>query len=520
MTSSFRPEDWVYKPAALLQIFGLFVPVSGFTLSLQANGIPRLIVRVDAFHLLGAPPEPATAANMSSLVARWNLVRTAISSKTRRRINFKFAAPSAADKLQNFLLSGWIMTSAGFPRVSAQGGEMHFEIEAVHPMYEFQESPAFLLGSGVQGRIKPSKIAKTNVLAALVSALREYGAKHDDTTLSIHAAGDSEYVSTEKIIDAYKNIADILGKRLEWYNPSGAGVLPDKPNTSLDSHIPYSTVEYVKSLGNAGSWDWLVRSFCAQWLLTIYPRVEGDKLGIGPFNAWQTPAMEIYDTETSFVRLPPADPNPVRGVLGLIDGKNAFPSIGWTTLPEGEKQQRREEISFVDEDLRGRILSFAMPGWLHQLPISATAKSGSTNAPYGTNEITYTSGGTANTSDKDRPSLTASQWDDMLKKMRLLAQELFRENYRLHYQVALAGRLMIKLPNAKTIGKFVLPGYVMRLSATDSENKKEPLVDFYVTKVVHSVDCQNAKASTEIGGSFVRAPGEPNIPVGNNLMYG
>jgi hypothetical protein len=123
-------------------------------------------------------------------------------------------------------------------------------------------------------------------------------------------------------------------------------------------------------------------------------------------------------------------------------------------------------------------------------------------------------------------SLDNSFKNDSYTASEALAKELFLENYRLHYQLATNGRLLIRSKESKLPGNWILPGYVMRLvERTKSEKtQNRGILDFFVTQVVHSVDCQNNQVSTQLGGSYIHEIDAPDLKaikkgVASNVMY-
>ena len=511
---NFLPEDHTYRPHAIATAGGSRLPVTSFKLQLTAAGIPRLVIRVDPFHKLDDPVDVAQAPGLSTFIDRWSAFQELILSADNRNIDFEFRGYGSKDKKQNISLSKWIILSAGFSDVRASGG-FAFVIEAVHPMYEFQESTAHLLGSAVEGKLPVGAVTGENVLAALISGAEAYLEKHSDDNISSEVNKDKCYIS---VIDDYKNMVKILKERLKWGTGSDQGFPDGGLSADVFKRIPYGVVEYAKSLNNAGSWDWLVRTFCAHWLLTIIPTYWSDKLIMAPLEPWQKHKMLIYDTDMVSVNLPAVDPTPIRGIVGLFS-PSILNSAEYSGYRDGNSKILREAISTVIKDMKGRTLMLGMPGWINSMLVDNAVSASEYCAPTPKNINEILSYGMSNNADdfKGGGSIDSEDLDAVMEPdngiLKLLSRELFLENYKMHYQISMRCRLMIKSDNATTPDNYIVPGYVLRIQAdpdlAGSEGK--PLVDFYVTKVVHHVDCANRSASTEIGGSFVHASDTPTL---------
>lgn len=524
-----KAEDYVYNMSATLTLpDGVEVPVTWFTLDLRVAGIPKLTASIDPFHIWGAGPTPAGKPTVNEFIRRWQELQGLVTDKANRAIKFSFYAVSKAEEfLQSIDLSGWIITSVGMRDVRATGN-FSLAIEAVHPLYKFQESTAHLLGSGVGGKVPLNAITGTNVYQALLSAMKVYLARHSKGALVKQASTDTDYNQNVKLLEyagfkaireKYQDMIDVLSEHLAW-DGHGSG-FPDKPFSVLRSYVPYGVLEYVKALNNTSSWDWLIGTFCAQWFLTIVPTYWEDTLKIKPLVPWQPPSITLNDDEVSQIDIPPVDAAPIKGVMGLFDSQS-FASVEWQLYKSGEESKFLEEMSFTETKLEGRFLTLATPSWARDLLINSQMPYSSDTCPKdGNMSVSYVASQTAETADHIPEEPSQVEWRDLKAGLKAIAKELFLENYRMHYQMTLNSRLLIKHPKATTPGQYVIPGYVMRITG-----QGESMLDLYVTHVVHSVDCAHGSVSTQIGGSYVHTSDQPNLAksihagVASNELYG
>lgn len=542
----FQPEQWTYAPYAEATVLGEDVPVSSFTLELADNGVPKLVFVIDAFHLLGTPATPAMAPGVGSFVQRWNQLQTAIQSRNNRKIDFIFDARGKEDTIQKFQLQGWIMTSAGFTDIRARGG-FSLVIEAMHPLYAFQEATPHLMGAGSEAKEKLFEYIKDNIYDTFTNGMSAYLGFFEESQLAIDAKRDVDFIGKVGLfgngpISTYaeytKQIKD-LTTHLIWDPTWDGGKFPGFPTLGLVfeehgvNHIGHATWPYITQFIHSGSWDWFVHTFLSQWLLHIRPTFWKDHLYIRPIEPWEPYKILIQDTDIDYIELPAVDPSPLRGILSNVDDGPQTSSAEWTIIRDGEAHVSREECSYVDIALIGRQQSMDMPNWIKMITHLATQHLSEYHVPKPKKIENghYMNDANCEIAQGGTGSMKRDWVDDRYRGYKGCLQELFLENYRQFYQVALTGRLMIKLQskgasNADTPENYVLPGFVLRIRPNpDIEgNGKQPLVDFFVTKVVHTVDCQRASVSTKISGSHVRPStgfSAAIIPKGQqyNIMY-
>lgn len=529
MATTFMPEQWTYRPIASVTILGKTVPVSSFSLTLTMSGIPKLMASIDPFHLVGATPQIAKAPGVDSFTATWRTLQAAIRNDEQRKVTFNFDARGTIDH-QAFTLTDWLLTGAGFSDVRASGYFM-MTIELVHPLFAFQESTPHLVGSAVQGEIPFEAVKGDDLLKSLSGAMRAYLSKFSKTSLGLEIAKDEDYIAGEKsMVLAYAKMISALENHLKW-DPTWTGPkFPVAPfSTSLVDVIPYGLVEYVKSMNSAGSWDWFVHTFCAHWFLCIVPSFYKKELYLRPIEPWQAPKMTIYDTEVSKLDLPATDPMPVKGVMGIASMPSVEGPITWSAFQESQVQTTQEAMAHQEPSLTGSDLSLLLPSWIEGLLFYKAAKMAGLSAPTGDNILNVSFSVANNASDPTAGTLGTVYMEHtkaLLKAAKVVARELFLENYRLHYQVSITSRLLIRSASSKLENNWVLPGYVMRLQADKNlpGSQGRPLLDFLVMQVVHSVDCMNRYASTQINGAYVHEAGEPNIKaiikgIAPNVMY-
>lgn len=547
----FNPVDHVYRPHVNINIDGEGYACSGLALVITASGIPQATISIDPFNTWSDSMSKANAPGVATFIDKYKFFQELIRDKERRKIDITFRNGTdryaGSDDPQDFDLKGWLVLSAGFVGVHSQGG-FSFRIEAVHPLYAFQESTAHLVGSGEDGVIPRYEIYGDNVYEALISGMEAYQRRHKPDALVTPAAADKSFSGMagmkdiqDTVCSDYAEMVKTLKEHLVWDKDWTGSGFPDAPFThfGMSTHIPYGVLEYIKSMNNAGSWDWLVHMFCAHWFLVIVPTYWENALRMKPLETWQRFRATIYDTDCTSIDLPAVDPAPARGVMGLFDASGLTGYAEYSLFPEGAAKTRIEAVSMLVEGLTGRILSLGIPGWLKNLAqddqasnatLAAAGKDTLESGEYGASNNVYDiKGGTG--------SVRATALDDLINPddgvLKNVAKELFLENYRLHYQIAIRGRLMVRNKSATTPDKFIVPGYVMRLAGNPDlpgATIGTDLLDFYVTKVAHIIDCQNGTAYTEIAGAFVHDVGGPTLKdldgntvmqagIGTNPMY-
>lgn len=535
------PINYTYAPGASLVVAGDSYPVAAFTLELAVTGIPKVVIQIDPFHIEGDAATPALAPNLGDLVASWKKLQDALYSDNRSvQLDFDAQrerssnAPGNYDRLQEFSINGWIMTSAGMRNVGSRGG-FAVVVEAVHPFHQFQESSAYLLSTGKEAKITPDAItgsatagSSPNVFDALVSAMLAY--------YDVHAAADRipefDNSNYDAVVADYRSMIDFLEEYMQW-DPDweGEGIpCAQLWPADLKDYVLYSLIDYVRAASNSSSWDRFVHTICAHWFLALIPTFDEEKLRIRPLEPWSAHAMEIYDSDIVNIDLPAVDPTPIKGITGMFSGVSTNASVTFGLNAKGEQVANLEQVSVVEESLGGRIHVLQLPSWVSGTLNTAAAARAGEFLPTGEGEVTHaTEQNSSSNSGEPQSEVDTEDFDGIITEvLPAVAKELFLENYRVHYQLSLTTRLLIKVDGAKTPNKYLMPGFVARLSPNpEISGESDPLLDFYVTKVVHSVNCQQGQASTQIIGSFVHQSDKPDLPnfdmtkgVASNAVYG
>ena len=518
------PLDYTYAPGATIEVVGVKLPVAGFSLELVSTGIPKLVIQVDPFHQEGADVTQALAPQLGNFVRTWKRLQDALQGGNRE-LSFDFdaqkeradGAPENYDDLQKFKLDGWVMTAAGMRDVGPTGG-FAVVIEAMHPAYQFQESTAFLQSTGKEVKIQPSEIAQTNVFEALISAMRAYHSVHEMGERIPELHGD-DY---EQVVQDFSTMIDNLEDYIVWDPDWSGGGIPAAGlwPKELEQVVLYSLVDYVRAASNSASWDRFIHSICAQWFLSLLPTFAEPKLRIRPLEPYQLHTMDLYDHDIVSMTLPAVDPAPIKGVMGTFSDLLTAGALSFGTTAEGERILHKDQVSVVEPTLSGKILNLQVPAWVSgAIDTAAAVRAGDFLPDEGENskgEIPLSYGSEQNSSSSDTEPQEEVDVEDFKKiitdVLPAIGKELFLENFRNYYQVSLTTRLLIKTEDAQTPGGYLLPGFVARLQSTpENSDNAQALLDFYVIKVVHSVNCQQGKASTQILGSFIHDADKPTL---------
>ena len=495
--------------------------VSAFTLILQENGIPTARLTLDPGHWAGEDVEPATTATLGRLVEWHDALQVAAQAKEKASFQMDIVTNFKVE--QAVRLDDWIVTAAGMTGISATGG-FALEVEIQHPIC-ITNYTGLNLGSFVAPP-NMTNVASSDIVAAFVDGINKYATTETDLkTLQSSGCGATNSIDLPAIVADYKSkltkTAAALVETLEW-KPALAGACEHEPwpldlscFTSMEQLLADTLAEYVSGGIDGNIWELLVRHLCPQWQVSVLPTWWMQKLIMTPFTPWGEPSLTVVDTDISDINLPGVDPAPVAGVICHYQVPGQGGDMTALTDRGSDREIVTEALIYAPEGKPdGTYVDFSVPAWLNTLRMKLGGKDGSkTNhaAKEAEGKLKFASslGNNAQVNSESSDSYV-----DVLDTLRgaayYFANQAFLTMYRQMMQITLTTRLLFKSEGSSLVGNWIVPGQICRVEAGSEENLPEAgkvFVDFYVTNVIHIVDCQAGNAHTEIDGRYVRPKG-------------
>ena len=492
--------------------------VSAVTILLRDKAIPEATVVVDPTHSPSAASPTATVTGLSDL-AKWSAEAQTLALK-RESTNLSIRVYQRGTKVQSVTLTDWKLISAGIGSVSASGSfSMVFTIQ--HPIGLTDVGNLFfgnLLGAQ-QGNYVP---VVTDVLAAFTSAFDYLVKKTLNPKLSDISGLPTGAVSPTKTAANYnaqmKVALDALNSSLEmapgiqgW--PAIACLELMGAVDTRKKNMARKFMEHLVSGPDATIWEFISNILCGTWGLTTIPVYWKPKLILTPFEPWQAPKIYILPSDISNMTLPAVDPSPVVGTYATA----SYDAMGGSTVwaAEGEMQSSIEYVMYAaagPDKLKGRVVPVALPEWINTF-VSKEATVNPTKSNLAVHSKSGISLGPNNASDKDQVPGGASDkkpnWHAYLGMAYRYAFHAFLSLFRAGVQTSVIMPLTIQALTNDTEDGYVYPGVVARVipGGITSESVGQSISDFYITSVVHTMDCGQGKASTEIVGSYSRPAG-------------
>ena len=489
------------------------MPVSAFSLMLTHNGIPALRINtVPKEYKTDKPSQDGEAdvASLDEFVNWYNKLAEASEDTSKRVSDFYFQAVSSGGDTQELDLKGWLLTAVGYGGLSASGA-MQLSLELVHPAKKINECAVNFFGLiDNSDAFLPFNISGTDVYAGMVKTLELYS---KSSTAFSSAISDPEYKIMQQ---KFENAREAFGQHIKW-NDAKHG-WPDDSLSEISEYIPYALWDYVWSIHSATLWDGFVHHIVDDWHVSIRPTYWETALTMEPYAPWAAAELSISSNDISDLTLPPADPQNVSGAITLASA----PELGSFTAfvnPQAAALGESDAAIWLEADtIGGAIVSFTPPPWYFRaLTYSGQAANGGALGSNTDNNSNMPMSATGSVAD-----LTNISPDVLLyiqNHLKAFARENFVESFRRMFEVSVMTRLMITYGDDED---HVHPGIVHDIKTESGRT----LLTYFATRVIHTVDCVNKQAYTQITGSYLRREGGPTnitaIPGGSvdNILYG
>ena len=516
MATSEQTPVYTFKNVSLTAGGGSYA-VSSITIILRENAIPTARVVIDPLHGPSDPPTPATKASLSTLAEKCDALQKSAVNKESASLTLEVDNNEGAQQELN--LSGWKLTAAGVPGISASGA-FTFEVEMQHPICLINYCGLNLTGFTDRFTLSSEAIASSDIVSALAEFLVMLSQLAVDTgnldascgsNVSSPAAAISKAQS--KLIDA----ADTIDAHLLWDTSISSCSYNDLPlNTCFSNYqnlILKALSGYISNGMDANVWEVFSRHICPQWFVSIIPTYWKDTLSVTPFTPWDDPQIYISDTDISDLNFPGVDPNPLAGVYIESMAPGITPCYTVFVPTQSDVTSEVMGMLYVPEstDLIGSIVTANSPGWIDSVIASIAGYVGDQSSP----EKAEDDDGVKTPANSANSDESKSESDDALKDNLslyrgawfLAAQTIFMTLFRQDVQVTLQCALMIQCGSSMKSTSDVEDDRIIPGVSCTVKGDGGNLFNFYVTDVIHVIDCQAGHAHTEIQGRYARPDG-------------
>jgi hypothetical protein len=504
------PEERVYTfQNVVFDVNGVEYCVSSINIILRENSIPTVRLIVDPAHVPTDPVTPATKATLEDLHASHQALQEAAENKSVANLHFEVWNVNGMK--QQVSLENWVTTAAGMTGVSASGS-FALEVEIQHPICKTNYAGLNLGGFITELKVSPGDLRDDNLITAVADSITKYADLKVDANI-MEAECNASPASIADLIDAFgtklRDAATALEEHLEWvvdYN-NDCGYsdwpIPGCLDTQQDL-IVRSVLSYVTNGLDTNVWEIMARHICPQWFVSIIPRYWEDKLVLAPFTPWGDPMILITDSEIADITFPGVDPNPIAGVFV----EHLAPGAGddYTVyLPnESSAKMNLNGMGYIPEAKPPGMLSvMSVPRWLEAAIMSQAAEDGDATSPQAAEadgDASTPANGEVD-EENDVESDDEADFNHALYRGALYwcAKQTFLTLFRQDVQVNLRCALLLGTANSSVPGNWVAPGFVCQIDANGTA-----LFDFYITDVIHTIDCQAGTAGTQISGRYAR----------------
>ena len=489
---------------------GTQLPVSGFQLSLQQNGIPRINARVVPQQGKGAPSEgntDAISADLGIFIQLYYTLKGLLESQTNRVTKFNFQAQSVGGDKQGLALSGWILTGVGFPQISATGA-LDMAIEIQHPARLANESPIQMSGLRPAGFNAAGVQTGGNVLTGLQNALAQelVAVRSLSPSQQYIPASPDTVTGFRTLLQRFSDAVASFRSNFQW-KPIPTAVTGYPTATAIGAtnftdrfhSILWRQAEAVES---RTVWDWFSCGMISDWYLSIMPTFSQTALTVMPFAPWAPPMVNLDETNVLQFSNPPGQTLLLAGTMMNLNHPVITGSDVIADNAKALESWADQCVMHVEPNVFGTILNVATPQWWNMMLLESASETSPTSV--------YHSGANGDVSASNVNGDTAATQTTVDANMMLpalakwatsICEEAFIERYQRDVRISLTCRLMITDASSSTLdGGFVLPGCVYSLKA----GADGTLLRFYCTEVTHIVDCTTRQASTTISGGYVR----------------
>lgn len=481
------------------------IAVTSFMLILEHNGIPVLRLNIVPRLYIPAKPSKDGHADVTSLddfVEAYNQLTACADDANKRVSSFYFKAVSTSGDTQVLDLKGWLLTSVGYPSLSASG-TFQLSLELCHPAKLINECAISFFGMedhsvGNQG----DSIDAGTIYEGINQVLELY-----HTSASV-ATGEESSDAYALMLARFSQAKDAFKKYMTW---SGAVGWPYGPLPELKSVIPRALWDYVWGLNSITLWDWLSNRIVSDWFLSIRPTYWQDALTMEPSEPWRESRLEISSDDISDIALPAANPQNLSGAVARSLSPISSTFTAFANSLAYKKGSTGGGAHVEKLSVGGALLQFEPPAWYFRcLTLASLAAPGST--PGGTNNSSTPLNAMSSTASSSEIS---TDWTPFLGiHTRAFAKEYFVQSYKRFFEATITTRLILRYR-----GGYTHAGYVQSVTTPSGGI----LLKYFATRVIHAVDCISKQAYTQITGTYLRTKASPileAIPggtVGNSL---
>lgn len=499
-----------------LEIDGKYLAVSGFSITLDLNGIPSITVSCVPIFSKEPPKEIDQIQAMTfneflsrhqDLVSLCSYEPEAISSELKFTYLFDVNSDGKASTTKTISIKDWVVVSAGIRRVAAQQ-PFQSVVLLQHPLYLATLSQLKLLNTYFPDKPMTESAVNSaeNLAVGILTGFNNYLEFNKPEKFSGNAV-DEQNTNADNIQQSIKDIDNamwtrcskalgILRKYITW-DKSLAGFPAEGEACSMS--VQESILQGF-DLTNAQLSGDLYSVFLTTILeFGLYLQVdpfEGTQT-VKAFNPWHIPDIGLPTYGISACDLPAVSLQDAAGVVieGLVPD-NSPDTVTAKSDITAKENKLQEQVTILagyisslssENKITGGILTVAPPGWL-----KTYLYGGKTNDGKNTTEtLTRKSKAAGNGEQLQNQAGIIERYQDFVTLGNKYCHDFFFIKYR-------AGRTVSVLTPFWP-DKTTLPGNVVVVS----EDAETSYFRFMITRVTHTVDLQQKDCFTNLEGSYV-----------------
>lgn len=474
-------SNHIDKAEVTVEGFFRDIVVQSFELVIAVNTIPQIsltILPIEKPTKGNGQYITASSPNIKDITELYSLLLSkAVTLDEKATLTIKHITPYDSEdlleeeKYQTIELKDWIMSDVGLSSVTTMSAPV-LSVTFSHPAIKLDRSG--MIYENVENPIDLPEVYKD---------------LEGDEIISYMDSVYDAYSSDEEIL--FSEIADIseggpddrFKEKVQEFRTSGLS--ENKPGKYIEGKTEKFFMEEIKPelhddlVAMSGpivapqafcksTWNRIITEICPQFLATIIPTYDKEKLKLEPFSPWQECTYEIDTKIVSSLDVTSIDPNPIIGVAVIKDVWSEEAATDGNTRDSSGKYDKSYAFYFpdmvLDDQIPGEILNLGEPGIISNL-ITADEASNSVDGMSGPEGEDLESAGN-HIEDEDHETLDEAY-----------AKAMFQINYRKNCKASVVTTPMFKLGNSTTI----YPGRVMTVYDPSSEAR---LFYGYITRII------------------------------------
>lgn len=484
-------------------------------LSANANGVPSIVLMVDAGHTGSANTSLIGGrVTVGEIRKAYDALRPMVkTSGATLSLSLTARAAGGAD-IQTLKISGWMLTDVAASPVEYKG-VCTLSLTFMHPLCKAH------FGGMVPGLLSAPPDLKglhgANPLDAFAEALRVYGAQAKRERSDVdHVAGMRGLGGVRgNMLQRLSQASAALTGALAWKGPSR---LPAQNVAAVWTDFIRMGLLYYALPGEGLSVLGRFMSMAGECSLAIGGDFTSGQLEVGPFLPWAPASLSLDDSDITDMQFPSQDPTPLSGVR--VESTDASVDEPTSHTIEGSQLSTVRMDSFYipqseldAEFLYGPIQQFSEPGWLmyaHGYALDATVpgksdvRSASMNRYSDPRTVSRNQGAPAVASAVNAMKINYGS------ALLACAKAYFETSVMKDWAFTIGARFIVSGG-----GGLICPGRVLSVRSNGAE-----VLAGYVASVRHTISVAGRTAKTEIACTHPRFGAPPfGISGTSNALY-